>query len=173
MHWPAAYPHIGVSGNDLSVEKQDKIAIISNNRPEWLITDMAVQKLGAVLVPIYPTTNNHEIEFIFKDAAVKYVFVSNSGIVWKKFSRCDPMFPPFKTYILLIRLRSRSLVITDADAVTEEKKQELESISKTIRSGASRHHHLHIRYNRYTKRCDADSSEYPKQCDVVQRKFSF
>ena len=55
---------IGVSGNDMTVENQDKIAIISGNRPEWLITDLAVQKLGAVLVPIYPTTNNHEIEFI-------------------------------------------------------------------------------------------------------------
>ncbi len=51
---------IGVSGNDLSVEQQDKIAIISYNRPEWLITDMAVQKLGAVLVPIYPTTSNQK-----------------------------------------------------------------------------------------------------------------
>ena len=45
---------LGVSGNDMQCEKQDKIALISYNRPEWLITDMAVQKLGAVLVPIYP-----------------------------------------------------------------------------------------------------------------------
>ena len=42
----------------MSVDQQDKIAIISSNRAEWLITDMAVQKLGAVLVPIYPTTSN-------------------------------------------------------------------------------------------------------------------
>ncbi len=40
---------LGVSGNDLTVERQDKIGIISNNRAEWLITDLAVQKLGAVL----------------------------------------------------------------------------------------------------------------------------
>ncbi len=68
---------IGVSARDHTVENQDKIAIISNNRPEWLITDLAVQKLGAVLVPLYPTTSNHEIEFIFKDAEVKYVFISS------------------------------------------------------------------------------------------------
>src|SRR5450631_290313 len=61
---------LGVSGYDMDVENQDKIAIISNNRPEWLITDMAVQKLGAVLVPLYPTTSNKEIEFIFRDAGV-------------------------------------------------------------------------------------------------------
>jgi long-chain acyl-CoA synthetase len=64
---------IGVSGNDLTVENQDKIGIISGNRAEWLMTDLAVQKLGAVLVPIYPTTTIHEIEFIFKEAGVKYV----------------------------------------------------------------------------------------------------
>jgi len=67
---------LGVSPGDFTVEKQDKIAIISNNRPEWLITDMAVQKTGAVLVPVYPTTSNQEVEFIFRDAEVKYVFVS-------------------------------------------------------------------------------------------------
>jgi len=74
---------LGVSGNDMTIENRDKIAIISNNRAEWLITDMAVQQSGAILVPIYPTTNPGEIEFIFNDAAVKYVFVSNDELYSK------------------------------------------------------------------------------------------
>lgn len=74
---------LGVSGNDMTTEKRDKIAIISNNRPEWLITDLAVQQTGAILVPIYPTTNPLEIEFIFNDAAVKYVFVSSEELLQK------------------------------------------------------------------------------------------
>ncbi|MFT3950088.1 MAG: long-chain fatty acid--CoA ligase [Agriterribacter sp.] len=74
---------LGVSGNDMTTEGRDKIAIISNNRPEWLITDLAVQQAGAILVPIYPTTNPLEIEFIFNDAAVKYVFVSNTELLEK------------------------------------------------------------------------------------------
>ncbi|MCC6287682.1 MAG: long-chain fatty acid--CoA ligase [Chitinophagaceae bacterium] len=74
---------LGVSGNDMTTEGRDKIAIISNNRPEWLITDLAVQQAGAILVPIYPTTNPLEIEFIFNDAAVKYVFVSNAELLEK------------------------------------------------------------------------------------------
>ena len=74
---------LGVSGNDMTTENRDKIAIISNNRPEWLITDMAVQQTGAILVPIYPTTNPLEIEFIFNDAAVKYVFVSSEELLQK------------------------------------------------------------------------------------------
>jgi long-chain acyl-CoA synthetase len=74
---------LGVSGNDMTIDGRDKIAIISNNRAEWLITDMAVQQSGAILVPIYPTTNTNEIEFIFNDAGVKYVFVSNDELLHK------------------------------------------------------------------------------------------
>lgn len=74
---------LGVSGNDFSPEHADKIAIISNNRPEWVFTDLAVQQTGAVLVPLYPTTNPLEIKFILNDAAVKYMFVSSTELLEK------------------------------------------------------------------------------------------
>ncbi len=74
---------LGVSGKDMSAEGSDKIAIISNNRPEWIFTDLAVQQLGAILVPVYPTTNPLELEFILNDAAVKYIFVSNEELLQK------------------------------------------------------------------------------------------
>src|ERR1700712_2858213 len=74
---------LGVSGNDMSDEGTDKIGIISNNRPEWIFTDLAVQQTGAVLVPVYPTTNPLELEFIFKDAAVKIIFVSGRELLEK------------------------------------------------------------------------------------------
>lgn len=63
---------LGVSGHDMKIENQDKIALISKNCPEWLILDMACQQIGAAICPIYPTTNINELEFIFNDAAVKY-----------------------------------------------------------------------------------------------------
>jgi len=74
---------MGVSANDFTVEGADKIGIISNNRPEWIFTDLAVQQTGAILVPIYPTTSPLELEFILKDAAVKYIFVSNEEMLDK------------------------------------------------------------------------------------------
>lgn len=86
---------LGVSGNDMTTEGRDKIAIIANNRPEWLITDLAVQQSGAILVPIYPTTNPLEIEFIFNDAAVKYVFVSNDEL-FEKIKRIQSNIPSLK-----------------------------------------------------------------------------
>lgn len=74
---------LGVSANDFSPEGSDKIAIISNNRPEWVFTDLAVQQIGAILVPVYPTTNPIELQFILNDAAVKYIFVSNDEMLQK------------------------------------------------------------------------------------------
>jgi len=72
--------HLGISGNDMSVERRDKIALISNNRPEWMFLDLAVQKMGAVLVPIYPTLAATELEFVLNDAEVKLVFVSDKDL---------------------------------------------------------------------------------------------
>src|SRR6185436_16409534 len=54
--------HLGVSANDMSSENRDKISIISKNRPEWLMVVLAAQKIGAVLVPIYPTIDVNRLQ---------------------------------------------------------------------------------------------------------------
>jgi long-chain acyl-CoA synthetase len=72
--------HAGVGYQDGSVEGRDKIAVLSNNRPEWLILDLAIQQTGAILTPIYPTISPNELEFIFNDASIKMVFVSDQEL---------------------------------------------------------------------------------------------
>ena len=72
--------HAGIGYQDGTIEGRDKVAILSNNRPEWMILDLAVQQTGAVLTPIYPTINVNELEFILNDAAVKLVFVSDQEL---------------------------------------------------------------------------------------------
>ena len=62
----------------LGVKKGDRVSIISENRPEWVVADMAMVALGAVNVPIYPTLTPKQIEFIYNDAGVKVAIVSNS-----------------------------------------------------------------------------------------------
>ena len=71
---------LGVSSGDMSVEGRDKIAIISKNRPEWVFLDLAVQQIGAVLIPIYPTAIPSDITFIFNDTATKYVFINEAEL---------------------------------------------------------------------------------------------
>jgi long-chain acyl-CoA synthetase len=75
--------HLGLGPQDRSIEGRDKIAILSNNRPEWMMLDLAVQQMGGVLTPIYPTINVNELEFIFNDASVKLVFVSDKDLFEK------------------------------------------------------------------------------------------
>ncbi|MBI5463815.1 MAG: long-chain fatty acid--CoA ligase [Ignavibacteriales bacterium] len=62
----------------LGLKKGDKVGIISENRPEWVIADMAIVCLGAVNVPVYPTLTPKQLEFIFSDSGVKVVIASNS-----------------------------------------------------------------------------------------------
>jgi long-chain acyl-CoA synthetase len=123
---------LGVSGNDFSVEKQDKIGLISYNRPEWLITDMAVQKLGAVLVPIFPNTSNQEIEFIFKDAQVKYVFVGTADF-YTKILQVKPNVPSIQNIYTYDEIPGADHWSVLKQTMTEAKKQELENISDQIR----------------------------------------
>lgn len=54
----------------------DRIAILSENRPEWVITDYAAVGLGAIDVPIYPTLPANQIEYILRDSGARAVFVS-------------------------------------------------------------------------------------------------
>jgi long-chain acyl-CoA synthetase len=73
----------GFGNGDKTAEGRDKIAVIAKNRPEWVILDLAVQKIGAVLTPIYPTIGDPELEFILKDAKVKIIFVNDEHLLEK------------------------------------------------------------------------------------------
>ena len=77
---------LGIGPNDMTVEGRDKVAIISKNRPEWVIVDLAVQQIGALLTPIYPTINVNELEFVLNDAQVKAIFVNDEDTFHKVLS---------------------------------------------------------------------------------------
>ena len=74
---------LGISRGDGSMEGKDKIAIVSRNRPEWVLTDLACQQAGAVLTPIYPTISQHELVFVLKDAGARILFISDQEILDK------------------------------------------------------------------------------------------
>lgn len=65
------------------IKRNDKVAIISNNRPEWNFTDLGILQTGAVDVPIYPTISAHDLKFILEDAEVKFIFVSTLELYQK------------------------------------------------------------------------------------------
>ncbi len=71
---------LGIENNELMPEAQEKIAIISPNRPEWVITDLAVQMTGAVLTPIYPTISLADLRFVLEEAGIKKIFIANEEL---------------------------------------------------------------------------------------------
>lgn len=68
---------------NLGLKKDDKIAIIATNRPEWNLLDFGSQQIGLVNVPMYPTIAQKDYEFIFTDADIQYAFVGNEEILKK------------------------------------------------------------------------------------------
>ena len=60
----------------LGVRPDDRVALLSENRLEWALADLAIQCSGAVTVPIYPTLLPDAIEYILKDCEPVAVFVS-------------------------------------------------------------------------------------------------
>ncbi|MBK5270346.1 MAG: AMP-binding protein, partial [Bacteroidia bacterium] len=78
--------NLGIGCGDMTAEGRDKVAILCKNRPEWIMLDLAVQQIGAILIPIYPTININELEFVLKDAQVKIAFVNDEELFLKVLS---------------------------------------------------------------------------------------
>ncbi len=57
----------------------DRVAILSENRPEWTIADFACLLLGAVTVPIYATLTPEQIAYVLRDGGVRVLFVSSAA----------------------------------------------------------------------------------------------
>ena len=122
---------LGLSGNNMEVEQQDKVAIISRNRPEWLMLDLACQQIGVALCPIYPTTNIHEIEFIFNESEIKHVFISGEEIL-EKINKVKPHVPSLKnvySFDALAQVEHWQVLLKDSLSGTKEK---LENWKKKI-----------------------------------------
>ena len=68
---------------DLGVKKGDRIAVISNNRIEWHLIDLAIQQIGAVNVPVYSNINPEDYNYILNDCGAKLVFLSDEEILNK------------------------------------------------------------------------------------------
>ena len=67
----------------LGIQKDDKVAIISSNRPEWNIMDMAIQQVGAVTVPIYPTISKEDYRVVINNSEAKFVMVEGLCVLNK------------------------------------------------------------------------------------------
>ncbi len=106
--------HIALGLADLGVKAGDKIAIISENRPEWSLTDLAILSLRAVNVPIYTTQAVEQIRYILEDSGAKMLFVSGKKI----FRHAEDAIQSVE--------RLEKLIFFDADAIPENDNRALD-----------------------------------------------
>jgi long-chain acyl-CoA synthetase len=73
--------HIALGLADLGIQPGDRVGLISENRPEWSIADLAVLSAGAVVVPIYTTQAPDQIRFILEDSGARALLISGGRIL--------------------------------------------------------------------------------------------
>lgn len=68
---------------EIGIEKDDRVAIICETRPEWTIADYAILGAGGVTVPIYPNNHKEDVEFILNDSEAKVLIVEDQDQIEK------------------------------------------------------------------------------------------
>jgi long-chain acyl-CoA synthetase len=76
---------------DLGVQRGDHVAILSENRYEWPVADLAILGLGAVSVPIYPTLTAQQVRYILENSEAKVVIASTPAQLAKLHAIVDTL----------------------------------------------------------------------------------
>jgi len=128
---------------DLGVKAGDRVAIISENRPEWSLTDLAILSLRAVNVPIYTTQAVEQIRYILEDSGAKILCLSGKKI-----------FKHAENAIQSVE-RLEKLVFFDSDAKPENDNRAL-SFSDVEKRGERQEENDSKSFEHYLKNIETD-----------------
>lgn len=103
---------------ELGLQKGDKVATIMQNRPEWNFLDMGITMAGGIHVPVYPTLNEHDYEYILNHCDAKIVVIGVEQI----FKRVEPAIP---------HLQSQPTIFTIAAIEGQKNFNELLELGRT------------------------------------------
>jgi len=116
-----------------SIQKGDRVAILSENRPEWAIADFACLQLGAVVVPIYATLTAQQVAYILSDSGSRVVIVSTAQQLDKVLSILDQTAVERVVIMDLVEGSDALRMHTIMQRVcTEEEEKEVEATAGTI-----------------------------------------
>lgn len=116
---------------DLGVASGDKVGlVVYKNRPEWVITDLAIQYIGAIGVPMYPTISSREYEYIMNEAEVKICFVG-TGDLYDKVSSAQAKVESLKEIICFDKQGGRPFWL---DFMNDKNLEKVEAISQSVKT---------------------------------------
>ncbi|NTU53892.1 MAG: long-chain fatty acid--CoA ligase [Chlorobiaceae bacterium] len=104
------------------IERGDRVAILSENRPGWYLADMAILSLGAIDVPLYPSLPPNQIEYILNNCGAKGIVVSNMLQLGKILSIWQKL-PDLNLVIVMNRLEEPIEEVIDLNKAKEEGKK--------------------------------------------------
>jgi long-chain acyl-CoA synthetase len=73
--------HIALGLAGAGIRRGDRVALISENRPEWSIVDLAILSAGAVTVPLYTTQSVEQVEYILRDSGTRALMISGGRVL--------------------------------------------------------------------------------------------
>ncbi len=76
-HYYKMVRRCGLSLLELGVNKADKIAILSENRPEWVYTDLGCTCIGGISIGVYPTSSADQLAYILEHSQARFLFVED------------------------------------------------------------------------------------------------
>lgn len=115
--------HIALGLAGLGIKAGDRVAIISENRPEWSLTDLAILSLRAVNVPIYTTQAVEQVRFILENSGAKMLCISGKKIL----KHAEEAIRSVE--------RLEKLIFFDTDAIPENDERAV-SLAEIEKSGA-------------------------------------
>ena len=86
--------------NSLGFRAGDKLCLLSENRPEWVMTDLATLCAGGLTVPIYTTLVPDQVGYIIDDSDATVVVVSNAAL-WKKVEPLKGSLTKVRHYVMI------------------------------------------------------------------------
>lgn len=107
---------VGTKLLSLGVQPQDRVALMSNTRWEWAVTDLAVMSIHAITVPIYQTVTAEDLEYILNDSKAKILILENRNMI-KLFLTVRDRCPTIEHVLVIDEIRdndSEFVAWTDA-----------------------------------------------------------
>jgi len=110
---------------NLGLESGDKLVILSENRPEWVMSDIANLCLGGITVPIYCSLVPEQIKYIINDSDAKIVIISGPGL-WENVEAVKSEIEKVRHYITFAAVAPEG-VMTLEEVMEKGKKTEEEN----------------------------------------------
>ncbi|MBK6722586.1 MAG: AMP-binding protein [Acidobacteria bacterium] len=104
----------------MGVKAGDRVAIISENRPEWSFVDLAILSLRAVNVPIYTTQAVEQIRFILENSGAKMLFISGKKL-WKHAENAIQSVEQLEKLVFLTSTASQTTAVRSRSPMSKPK----------------------------------------------------